>query len=237
MSGEITIWNKILGTAMSMPGVKVDRNSFLKKELVGYSTQEQVEQAISGNPVSCIPIDVIDKIANACINNHTAKVTTISAVTGIPGGLAMVGTISADMIQYYWHVFVLSQKLAYLYGFPNLWDQEGNLTEKATDMLTLFVGVMMGVSKANQGIKIIAQALKTEISKRVPRMALTKTLLYPIIKQVAKWIGVKLTKDSFGKALGKTIPFLGGIISGALTYATFRPCAKRLQRRLKAEMC
>lgn len=237
MSGEISVWNKVLGAAMAMPGLKVNRDTFLRKELTGNCTPEQMENALAGNPISCIPIDVIDKIANACINNHTTKVTTLSAISGIPGGILMAGTIPADIAQYYWHVFVLSQKLAYLYGFPNLWDKEGNLTEKASDLLTLFVGVMMGVSKANQGIKIIAQALKKEVTKRVPRMALTKTLLYPIIKQVAKWIGIKLTKQSFGRVLGKAVPLLGGIVSGVLTYSTFRPCAKRLQRRLKEEMC
>lgn len=237
MSDEITVWNKVLGAAMAMPGVKVNRDSFLKKELSTFCNAEQVEKAISVSPISCVPSNVIDNIAKACINNHTSKVTLTSAVSGIPGGFAMFGTIPADMVQYYWHVFVLSQKLAYLYGFPDLWDEEGHLTEKASDMLTLFVGVMMGVSKANQGIKFVAQALKAEVSKRVPRMALTKTVLYPIIKQIAKWLGIKLTKDSFGKALGKAIPFVGGVTSGLLTYYTFRPCAKRLQRRLKEEMC
>lgn len=237
MSGEITVWNKLLGTVMSMPGVKVNRDTFLKRELVAYCTPEQVEKALSSSPTTCIPIDVIDKIANACINNHTTKVTAISAISGLPGGLAMFGTIPADIAQYYYHVFVLSQKLAYLYGFPNLCDENGNLTEQASDMLTLFVGVMMGVSKANQGIRIVAQALKKEVSRRLPRMALTRTLIYPIVKQVAKWIGIKLTKQSFSKAVGKLIPVLGGIISGALTYSSFHPCAKKLQRRLKKEMC
>lgn len=33
MSNEVTIWNKVMGAALSMPGVKVDRDDFLKKEL------------------------------------------------------------------------------------------------------------------------------------------------------------------------------------------------------------
>ena len=236
MSNEVTIWNKVMGAALSMPGVKVDRNDFLKKELKNYCSPEQLNLAISSRPINGVSKEIIDRIANACINSHTTKVTTISAVAGIPGGFAMAGTIPADMAQYYWHVFVLAQKLAYLYGFPDLRDENGNLTDTASDMLTLFVGVMMGASAANQAIKGLAKEFAKQVVKRLPQKALTKTMYYPIIKQIAKWIGVKLTKDTFAKGLGKVIPILGGIISGGLTLATFRPSAKRLQHKLQEEM-
>lgn len=236
MSSEVTIWNKVMGAALSMPGVKVDRDDFLKKELKNYCSPEQLNLAISNRPINGVSKEIIDRIANACINSHTTKVTTISAVAGIPGGFAMAGTIPADMTQYYWHVFVLAQKLAYLYGFPDLRDENGNLTDTASDMLTLFVGVMMGASAANQAIKGLAKEFAKQVVKRLPQKALTKTMYYPIIKQIAKWIGVKLTKDTFAKGLGKVIPILGGLISGGLTLATFRPSAKRLQHKLQEEM-
>lgn len=236
MSNEVTIWNKVMGAALSMPGVKVDRDDFLKKELKNYCSPEQLNLAISSRPINGVSKEIIDRIANACINSHTTKVTTISAVAGIPGGFAMAGTIPADMAQYYWHVFVLAQKLAYLYGFPDLRDENGNLTDTASDMLTLFVGVMMGASAANQAIKGLAKEFAKQVVKRLPQKALTKTMYYPIIKQIAKWIGVKLTKDTFAKGLGKVIPILGGVISGDLTLATFRPSAKRLQHKLQEEM-
>lgn len=92
---------------------------------------------------------------------------------------------------------------------------------------------MMGAAAANQAIKEISKEFAKQVIKRLPQKALTKTIYYPIIKQIAKWIGIKLTKDSFAKGVGKAIPILGGIISGGLTYATFRPCAKRLQHKLQ----
>lgn len=236
MANEVSIWNKVMGSALAMPGVKIDRDEFLRRELKIYCSPEQLDQAVFGRPTSVVPKDIIDRIANACINSHTTKVTTISAVAGMPGGFAMAATIPADMAQYYWHVFVLSQKLAYLYGFPDFRDEKGNLTDTASDMLTIFVGVMMGASAANQAIKGIAKELAKQVVKRLPQKALTKTIYYPIIKQVAKWIGVKLTKETFAKSVGKAIPILGGAISGGITFATFRPCAKRLQRKLQEEM-
>lgn len=235
MANEVTVWNKVMSSALAIPGVQVDRETFLRSELRQYCSKDELEKAIS-NPVDVLSEDRIDSLANSCINNHLLKVTSLSVVAGIPGGLAMAATIPADMAQYYWHTFVLAQKLAYLYGIPDLRDENGNLTETSQDMLTLFVGVMMGAAAANNAIKNVSKAFAVQVVKRLPQKALTKTVYYPIIKQVAKWIGIKLTKDTFAKGIGKTIPILGGVISGGLTAATFRPSAKRLQKKLKEQM-
>lgn len=235
MANEVTVWNKVMSSALAIPGVQVDRETFLRSELRQYCSKDELEKAVS-NPVNVLSEDRIDSLANSCINNHLLKVTSLSVVAGIPGGLAMAATIPADMAQYYWHTFVLAQKLAYLYGIPDLRDENGNLTETSQDMLTLFVGVMMGAAVANNAIKNVSKAFAAQVVKRLPQKALTKTVYYPIIKQVAKWIGIKLTKDTFAKSVGKTIPILGGVISGGLTAATFRPSAKRLQKKLKEQM-
>ena len=125
---------------------------FLRAELRQYCSKQDLEKAIC-NPVSILSEERIDRLANACINNHLLKVTSLSFASGIPGGLAMAATIPADIAQYYWHTFVLAQKLAYLYGIPDLRDENGNFTETSQDMLTLFVGVMMGAAVANNAIK------------------------------------------------------------------------------------
>lgn len=95
---------------------------------------------------------------------------------------------------------------------------------------------MMGAAIANQAIRGIAKELAKQVVIRLPKQALTKTAYYPIIKQVAKWIGIKLTKDTFAKGVGKFIPLIGGIISGGVTLCTFRPGAKRLQKKLQDQM-
>src|SRR5574344_951207 len=237
MGNEVSVWNKIMSVAISLPGVKVDREKFLSEELKPYCSDEtKLNIAISQRPIKVVPEYILDKIAKACINNHTTKVTCLSVVAGIPGGLTMTATIPADMAQYYWHVFVLSQKLSYLYGFPDLCDENGKLSETAQDMLTLLVGIMMGASAASQGIKYVSEQLAKQTVKKLPQIALTKTFYYPIIKQVAKWIGVKLTKDTFAKGLGKVIPILGGVLSGALTLTSFKPGATRLRNNLQEQM-
>ena len=233
MSTELGKWDKVMSVALSVPGVKVNRNEFLVAALNNLCSVEQLKQIADGNrPTDYLSIEVIDRLADSYINSHTTKVTALSAAAGLPGGWSMAATIPADLAQYYYHVFVLSQKMAYLYGFPDLTDENGALTEEAKNVMTLFAGAMMGVGIANEAIQELVKNLSKEIVKRLPKYALTKTVIYPIVKQVAKWIGIKLTKDSFAKGLGKVIPILGGVISGGLTYVTFKPGAKKLKKTL-----
>ena len=235
MSNETQIWNKVLTTVLKMPGVKVDRVSFLQKELKPYCNQSRLQMLGSVRPYTVVSEMVIDKLARQCINRHTTLATTGSAIAGLPGGLAMAATIPTDLTQYYYHVFVLSQKLAYLYGYPDFCDEDGELSDMASDLMTIFMGVMMGAPVAEEGITELSKAVAESAVTRLPRVALTKAALYPVVSQVAKMIGMKLSKDSFAKGVGKFIPIAGGLFSGGLTLATFRPGANRLRRQLAAQ--
>ena len=236
MANEIQVWNKVMSSALAIPGVKVNRESFLLGELRNYcSSMEELTKAVD-NPVDVLSKERIDQLASSCINNHLVKVTSLSFAAGLPGGWTIAATIPADMAQYYYHTFVLAQKLAYLYGFPDLCNEKGEFTETSQDMLTLFVGVMSGVAAANNVIGKVSKAFAAQVVKRLPQKALTKTFYYPIIKQIAKWLGVSLTKGSFAKSVGKLIPVVGGVISGGLTAVTFKPAAKRLQKKLQEQM-
>lgn len=228
-------WNKILSIVLRMPGVRVDRIAFLRDELKGHCNQQKLDMLANVRPYALVSDEVIDSIALGCINRHTALATTGSTIAGLPGGLAMAATIPGDITQYFFHVVVLSQKLAYLYGFPDLSNEDGELGEEATDLLTIFIGSMMGVRVADQGIGELAKGLATSAVSRLPRVAISKVAIYPIAMQVAKLIGTKLTKDSFAKSVGKFIPIAGGVFSGTLTLLTFRPGALRLKKRLQAQ--
>ena len=149
----------------------------------------------------------------------------------------MLGTIPADITQYYYHVFKLSQKLAYLYGYPDLFDQDGNATDDSINMLTLFVGVMMGATAANKAVRQIAQNMSQKAIIELPKKRLTKNAIFKIVKKIAEKITKeKFTKDSFGKLVGRVLPVVGGFVSGGVTYASFKIGAKRLQKQLQSDM-
>ncbi len=236
MDKAIEKWNAVLLAAMKLPGVKVNREHFLSEYLSVYCTGSQLSRAIDNGTVGNVDDKVLDRIAKECIKSHTLKVTAISTALGMPGGLTMLGTVPADLAHYYYHVFVLSQKLAYVYGYPDLCDENGDFSESALNLLTIFVGVMGGVAIAQKAIQEIGEQVQKEVIRRLPRYALTKGWLYPIVKQVAKWIGVNLTKNTFARGISKIVPIIGGLVSGTLSYATFKPQSKRLMGELKRTM-
>jgi hypothetical protein len=230
MKNSPNIYETILLKSLNIPGAKVDRKQFLKSNLKKYCSNQNINLAVETTTKNAnIPVRVLDKIAKNVIKNHRLKATSASAIAGIPGGFAMIGTIPADLIQFNYHIIVVAQKLSFIYGYPEF---EEDADEELLHHLILFVGVMYGVSSANKAVVEISRRVATEAAKRIPRQTLTKTAYYPIIKEILKWMGVKLTKQTFGKSVGKIIPVLGGITSGGLTYFTFTPMANKLRLSL-----
>ena len=144
----------------------------------------------------------------------------------------MAATIPGDVAQYFWHAIVLAQKLAYLYGWPDFL-RNGEVDEETEWHITLLIGSMMGAASANTALAGISQQLAGEVGKQLPKRALTKTMYYPIVKIVGKWIGIKVTKQSFARVVSKAVPLLGGVVSASVTVLTLRPMAKRLQKHLR----
>ncbi len=241
MEKEVMMWNKILAAVLKMPGVKVDRVAFLRKALGGYCNEQKLEMLENVRPYSLVSDQELDEIAALCINRHTIMATAGSTIAGLPGGLALAASIPGDITQYYFHVIVLAQKLAYLYGFPDFYskpedeDDEAVISDVASDLLTIFVGSMMGVKVADQGIQEMSKGMAKSAVARLPRLVITKTVIYPIALQVAKLVGMKFTKEGVAKSIGKLLPIAGGVFSGTLTLFTFKPGARRLQKRLKAQ--
>lgn len=231
---EGRVWPKILGASLSIPGARVDRDSFLRSQLLSYCPDHQVNEAVNGNPASAgVPPEIIDRLGDAVIRGHVVKAAGISFAAGLPGGWFMAATIPGDVAQYFWHAIVLAQKLAYLYGWPDIL-RNGKVDEETEWHITLLIGSMMGAASANATLAEIAQRFAGEMGRQLPKRALTKTMYYPIVKMVGKWIGVKVTKQSFARVVSKAVPLLGGVVSAGVTVLTLRPMAKRLQKHLRS---
>lgn len=61
------------------------------------------------------------------------------------------------------------------------------------------------------------------LGKRVAAKALTKAALCPLLKKVGSAVGARMTKKTVEKTITKAVPIVGGVVSGALAFATFRP--------------
>ena len=224
---------------LKTPGIRIQREQFLRKELFKRFPENVIEDAVKFNPLHAnIPQEDIEKIVDEVIKYERICVSGISAALGTPGGATMVATIPADIAQYYGYMLRAVQKMLYLYGFPEIEVGEKGQSIDTETMNTLIVcmGVMYGVAGASNALKAMAKALGTGVEKQLLRKALTKGTIYPIVKSVSKWFGVKMTKEVFAGFFKKAIPVVGGVIGGGLTFASFKPCCDRLRQVLKDTM-
>ncbi|MDR5659996.1 hypothetical protein RH915_10895 [Serpentinicella sp. ANB-PHB4] len=231
---ENDIFQVILNQAVRVPGVRINRTEFLKTTLSKHFQEDIVNLAIKNNPAQAgITTKELDSIAKSCIGFETSKVTAISTAAGVPGKFGAVVAIPADLTQYFAHVTRILQKLIYLYGWKDIFNQDDGIDDETLSLLTIFIGTMFGVQAANTLIQKLAAQAAVRANKVIAAKPLTKGVVYPIVKRIAITISGKMNKKIFASGISKMIPIVGAVTSGGLTFVTFRPMAKRLKAHLE----
>lgn len=236
--GVVSIEDIII-KALRIPGIGVDREQFLAKELEKKFKTNVVAKAIETTPIQAgVELNMLDKIANDVIEYERWGVSGISTALSTPGGVVGVATTVADIGQYYAYLLKVAQKLMYLYGFPQIDVKEkGQKFDSATiNTLLLCLGVMYGVHGASVALKELAKQLGKGLAKKLLVMPITKKAFYKILKKILSYFAVNLTKKAFAGAVSKAIPIVGGVIGGALTFVTFKPCCDKLKESLRNTM-
>ena len=100
-----------LAKVVRVPGVRINREEFLRQELRKlHLSDDAIARALGSSPMMAgVPLTAIDRLAEEAISYETNKSAAISFVAGIPGGFAMLGTIPADLMQYYAHALRIMQ--------------------------------------------------------------------------------------------------------------------------------
>jgi hypothetical protein len=236
-SKGLAVFEKSFELALKIPSVKVNRTAFLKHQLRPYISDVKLNLISEKKTYDIAEDKILDLVADATIKNHVRAVTLLSAASGFPANpLIAVGLASADVAQYFAQVLMLAQKIAYIYGFPDLMDENENFTEVSKTMLFVLLAVAFGCKVGDQKIRLVLAALAKGVEKKLPKLALMHTWWYPIIKKIAPWFGKKMTKDKMGVLLGKAIPFIGMPLSGGFTFFSFRKAAKHLKNECKKQM-
>ena len=224
-----------LKKVVRFPGVRINRDEFLRQELTKLRASEEViERALATSPaLAGVPLLALDTLADETITYETNKSAALSFAAGLPGGFAMLGTIPADLMQYYAHALRIMQKLAYLYGWRDLL-ADVDEDDEMLGVLAVFFGVMLGVGGAAQSLTAFARiAAKTAYQKHVTKRALMSITWYPVVKYSLRVIGINITKSSFTKGASKIVPVIGGFVSSGLTFMAFQTQSARLKGHLR----
>lgn len=226
-SGKDLSLDKIITTALQIPGVPVDRKKFLTEVFAGENVV--LQDILDYGPVQAnVPKKMLTQLAGKQILKRTSQSSAASFVAGIPGGLAMAAMVPADILQFFGMALRLAQELSYLYGAKDL-QKNGTIDEEGKSRLLLYCGVMFEVPDAAAGVRVIASQATKGVVKALPQKALSKTFWYPMIWQIGKVMGAKVTKSTVAKGITKIIPVVGGVIAGGMNFASMLPMANRLQ--------
>ncbi len=227
---------EFLKKVVRVPGVRINRDDFLCQELRECGVPEEViRRAIDTNPAFAgIPLAELDRLAEQVISYETNKSAAISFVAGIPGGFAMLGTIPADLTQYYVHAFRIVQKLAYLYGWCELLSAKEEVDDETIGIIAIFFGVMLDVEEATMSLLSFASSTVMDtVKKQVTKQFLMKTSWYRSVKKTLQIIGVNLTKKAFTQGFSKVLPVIGGVVSSGLTFMSLQSQSSRLKKHLR----
>ncbi len=220
----------VINESLKLPFIKVDRSDFLTKT---FSNKiDDMPKLLREGPQAFFSKEDLDRIASNVIKSNVLQSSSISFASGLPGGIAIAATIPADMAQFYGYSLKLAQEISYVYGYQNIWANQGELTEDAKNTLILYLGIMFGVSSAGSTIRILSNKLAIQALKQLPNKTLTKHLYFTILKKVLAIFGTKLTKATFAKGVSKVIPVVGGVLSGSMNYLALKPMANKLKDEL-----
>ena len=208
-----------------LPGVRVDRHAFLRQQ---FKDSPYLDVILAEGPQVVYSVESLRKKCNTLIKNSAAKTSMMSFASGLPGNPAiMIAAGGADVAQYFGFALNLAQQIAYVFGENDLFD-ESELSETAQIRVIGYLGAMFGAAGASALIANTSKVASANLGKKFAAQGLMKTGWYPLVKKVGAAIGQKVTRATVEKTVTKAVPLVGGVVSGGLTYVTFRPMGHRL---------
>jgi len=221
-----SMWDKVLLTGLRLPFAVVDRDSYLKRVF---------KRAFNDcSPINTLPKSDVKTASNRAIKYHCIFVSALSFLLAIPQtGWPMYTACVIDFLQFQLVVFVLTQKLIFIYGNPK--SEEHTENEVEGDVL-----ISLGnEAKHDQIIKrtmtsLLGMAVSTFI-KRMAQKLIVRLFLLNVFKQFSRILGLTISKEAFDAGLDIAVAITCAIICAVVSYLLFYPMMKRLQRGLYRE--
>ena len=213
--------------ASQLPGVKVDRKTFLREQFKG---DEYLDIILAEGPQAVYSLEALKKKANKIIDSMTLQTAGLAFALGLPANPLVAGIAgTADVVQYFGFALNMGQQIAYLFGEAELF--EGNHTKLPDEVqfrIVTYLGIMMGVSGSQKLLQDLAKPVGKHLGKKFMKKAVTKGVWYPLVQKVGKAIGFQVTKQTTRKVIEKAVPLIGGVIGGGLTFISFAPMGHNL---------
>ncbi len=228
------LYTKVQSLAFKIPFVRVDAKDYLTNKLGSLCTPEELELAIKGNPVEVIGKDTIHKIARKAIWKHALATATISFILAIPCNFYIeMGLLIIDVVQFQLVVFIIAQKLMYLYG--KKMDKKDGDQCNAVPTLLVVSAIMIGGNRITHTLKSVTGSAARKIVLQASTRAGNRILAINFIRQTFKWCGIEVTKNTVVLSFTIIIDFLCCLISGLISFWLIYPMCNRLVKHFEEE--
>lgn len=230
------MWNSVLRWGLKLPFSKVDRERYLRRVFSKHVADEaQMTVLLVERPSAVLSDCLIEEVVRKEIHRHALWVTLVSLVCAIPpDGWLMWVLILVDFVQFQVFVFIILQKMLYIYGCKELHVQDSLKEERSLDVMMLMISVVMiGKSQVRRLAKSAFGLAVKQVIQRFAARLMTRLVVLNFLRQMAKWFGIVLTKEMVIAGLSMIVPLICALISGLISLWLFMPMVKKLHRHLR----
>ncbi len=220
------VWDSVLLTGLRLPFAIVNRDSYLKR-IFGRSFNDC-------SPIDVLPRDDVKAASNRSVLFHTIVVSALSFLLAIPQtGWQMYMACVVDFLQFQIVVFILTQKLVFMYGNPK---SEEHTEKKVEGKVLISLGNEAKHDKiiSRTMTSLLGMAVSTFI-KRMAQKLIVRVFLLNVFKQFSRILGLSVSKEAFDAGLDIAVAITCAIVCAVVSYILFYPMMKRLQRGLYRE--
>lgn len=163
---ELTdVWELLILGILKLPKIRVDRKKFLQEKFSKLCKKDQLESLVNGKPSDYVKPHLIVKVANECIEARHKDVNSwLTHIANFALDQTPMGKVRtvlkwfnidfspSDFGTYYFNLIKVAQELAYLYGFQELFDENGKPLNGTVDILTTFIAATFECESAKAKI-------------------------------------------------------------------------------------
>jgi hypothetical protein len=220
------------GLVFRLSWTTVNRDCFLQHTLGSYLSPSQMQQAITGSPLDVLTPEELRHFARKVIWKQSLLVSFFSVLLALPSERFLSLLLAAiDIVQFQVQVFIVAQKLLYLYGSHNL-EENGRIRRHAATLLWVESMVMIGSSRVSRVLKSASgQAIRRAFSLFTVKSG-ARVLIVNTLRQGLKWCGLQVMRRTVVLWFVFFINIVCALISGLVTFWLFYPMAMNLYRHL-----
>ncbi|MCQ2219492.1 MAG: hypothetical protein MJZ33_13590 [Paludibacteraceae bacterium] len=231
----LSLYDSIMKATLRLPFARLERDEYLRSVLK-HLPQDEIESSITTSPSDVMEAEKLSDLAKKEANKNIWFATLTSFVTALPTNWLMWPAIVIDLVLFQIQVFLISQKLLYLYGEKDLALSNLERKEKANRLMLIVSTIMIGKQKLSRAAKTATGMLVKQLIERYGTRLLSKFIIFNTLRQIAKWMGISFTKAMLLDSINLLIPITCAAISALVSYLLIAPMAKKLHKHLKEDL-